>query len=371
MKFTCSTNILNKAVQTVTRAIKVKAATPILSGLHVIAKDDKLRFEGTDLGLTIGCDIDATVEEAGEAVINAKFFAELVRKLPGNQVEATMEPDGKKLAVESGNSKFSLLVMDVKDYPAFPALTEAKNISIKESEISQLIEKTIYATSTDETKPLFTGVLFDFKTNELTAVGTNAHRMALKTVPIENTEPFQVIVSSKTLAEVGRNIKDDSDKSIEIEISKRLILFRLEDTTIVSVLIDGKFPDYNRIMPPNFTTTLTVDKKELAGAVDRAALFSDNADYSIVKFLIEQNSLTVMSQSQASGAGKETLSCQTDTDGLKIAFNAKYLMDLLKYSDGQNVTIKGNSSLSPVVITCDGYQDKDTVCVVTPVRVVS
>lgn len=370
MKFICPTNILNKAVQTVTRAIKVKPATPILSGLHIIAKDNKLRLEGTDLGLSIGCDIDTTVKEEGEAVINAKFFAELSRKLPGDLVEATMEPDGKKLAVESGNSKFSLLVMDAKDYPSFPTLAEAKSISIKESEISQLIEKTIYATSTDETKPLFTGVLFDFKANKLTAVGTNAHRMALKTIPVENTEPFQVIISSKALAEVGRNIKDDSDKSIEIEISKNLVLFRLEDATIVSVLINGRFPDYERIMPPEFTTKLKVDKKELADAVDRVALFSDNNDYSIVKFLIEQNSLTIMSQSQASGAGKETLSCQTDTDGLKIAFNAKYLMDLLKYADGQNVTIKGNTSLSPVVITCDGCQDKDTVCIVTPVRVV-
>jgi len=368
MKITCNSDSLNKAIQTVQKAIISKPSTPIFSGIHILTLEDKIELQAMDLNMAISCTTEATVEESGEIVVSAKYLSELIRKFPGEQITIEKNAENKTITITSSASEFNLLLMNEEDFPKFPIFDGNKSIEIPDEKIKDLIRKTIYACSSDESRPLFTGILFDVNSDNITCVGTNTHRLAIKSVPQENSEPMSLIIPSKVLAEIARNLGADVPQMVKISLLNNQIMIVIENVIIVSRLIEGKFPDYRRVIPPKFAVTAKVKVKEFASAVERVSLFSSDGEYSIIKININNNVMTLTSSNPASGTGKEVVTCESDGENLNVAFNSQYVADILKNMESDEVILSLNTSLSPVCVKAVG--DDSYTYIVTPVRVV-
>ena len=368
MLITCNTSELNKAIQTAQRAIVSKPSTPIFSCIHLLAQNNQLTIQAMDLNMAISCTIDANITEPGEIVVSAKHISELVRKLTAETVTITKSQDNKTIKVTSGKADYQLLLMNEDDYPKFPTVDGKKSLTIEDTKIKELIKKTIFSCSSDDARPLFTGILVEAKDDKLTFVGTNTHRLAVKSLPQPTEEPLSMIIPSKVLNEISRNLVSDVPQEVKISPLNNQIMVVIDDVIIVSRLIEGKFPDYNKVIPAKFAVKCSVKAKELASAVERVALFSTEGDYSTVKMSIAQGQMLLTSSSADVGTGKEVLDCTTEGDALNVAFNAKYLLDILKNVESEEVLLSMNTSLSPVCITTP--EEDNYIYIVTPVRVV-
>ena len=368
MIISCNTTSLNKALQTVQRAIISKPSTPIFSGIHIQTNNGKLEIQAMDRNMAIACNIDAEITEEGEIVVSAKHFSELVRKLPEETLTISKNTENHTIKVSSGKSEYQLLLMNEEDYPKFPTFDAEKSITIEDTMIKELIKKTIFACSSDEARPLFTGILVEVAEGKITFVGTNTHRLAIKSLPYTDAAPMSMIIPSKVLTEISRNLTGDTPEQVNIALLNNQIMVVIDNVTIVSRLIEGKFPDYKRVIPPKFAITAKVNIKALAGAVERVALFSTDGDYSIIKMSVENNELTITSSSPDVGTGREVIACESQGDKLNVAFNSKYILDILKNLEAEKALLSMNTSLSPVCVTCE--QEPDYIYIVTPVRVV-
>ncbi len=368
MLVSCNTTQLNKAIQTVQRAISSKPNTPIFSGIHILTNNNKLEIQAMNLNMAISCTIDADITEPGEIVVSAKYLAELICKLPDEMLTLSQNKEMNTVKVSSGKSEFQMLLMNEEDYPKFPTFDANKSIILEDSIVKKLIKKTIFACSTEESRPLFTGILVDVQDGKITFVATNTHRLAIKSLPYANTENLSVIIPSKVLTEISRNLTGEMPQQVIISLLDNQIMVTIDNVVIVSRLIEGKFPDYKRVIPPKFAITSKINVKELAGAVERVALFSTDGDYSIIKICVDKNELTITSSSPEVGAGREVISCASEGEKLNVAFNASYILDILKNLEAEEAVLSMNTSLSPVCITCE--QEADYTYIVTPVRVV-
>lgn len=368
MNFTCKTTSLNKAIQTVQRAISSKPSTPIFSGIHLIADENTLEIQAMDINMAIACNIEAEVQEKGEIVVSAKHFSELMRKLPGETVTIMKNTEEKTINVQSDKSDFQLLLMNEDDYPKFPEFNGDKQIVLEDEKIKELIKKTIFACSTDEARPLFTGILVEIQDEKITFVGTNTHRLSIKTMEQAGSEAMSMIIPSRVLSEIARNLTSELPQEVKLSLLNNQIMVQIDKVVIVSRLIEGKFPDYRRVIPPAFNIKTMFNVKELAGAVERVSLFSSDGDYSIIKVSVDNNEIVVSSSSPDVGKGREVIECQTQGEGLNVAFNSKYIIDILKNLNDEQATMELNTSLSPVCIK--PITESNYIYIVTPVRVV-
>ena len=368
MIFTCKTTNLNKAIQTVQRAISSKPSTPIFSGIHLIADNNILEIQAMDLNMAIACSIEAEIQEKGEIVVSAKHFSELMRKLPGENVTIVKNKEEKTINVQSDKSDFQLLLMNEDDYPKFPEFNADKQIVLEDEKIKELIKKTIFACSTDEARPLFTGILVELQDGKITFVGTNTHRLSIKTMEQESSEAMSMIIPSRVLSEIARNLTSELPQEVKLSLLNNQIMVQIDKVVIVSRLIEGKFPDYRRVIPPAFNIKTLFNVKELAGAVERVALFSSDGDYSIIKVSVGNNEIVVSSSSPDVGKGREVIECQTQGETINVAFNSKYIIDILKNLTDEQATMELNTTLSPVCIK--QIAESNYIYIVTPVRVV-
>lgn len=368
MKISCNSDALNKAIQIVQKAIISKPSTPIFSGIHITTLENCIELQAMDLNMAISCTTEAKIENPGEIVVSAKYLSELIRKFVNEDITIEKNDNEKTITISSISSEFKLLLMNEEDFPKFPSFNGDKSIEIEDEKIKELIRKTIYACSTDDSRPLFTGILFDVKEDIITCVGTNTHRLAIKSVENKSTEPLNIIIPSKVLAEIARNLGSDVPQIVKISLLNNQIMIVIDNVIIVSRLIEGRFPDYRRVIPSKFAVTSQVKVKELARAVERVSLFSSDGEYSIIKMNISGNTMTLTSSNPASGTGKETVECISNSDNLNVAFNSQYVADILKNMETEEVIFSLNSSLDPVCVKA--LDDDSYTYIVTPVRVI-
>ncbi len=369
MQFTCNTNALNKAIQTVQRAILSKPSTPVFSGIHFFSNPKgRLELHAMDINMAISCELEAEIAEEGEILVSAKHLAELIRRLNAETVTISTNSDTNTIKVISGKSEYQLLLMQADEYPKFPTFNPDQSLTLSDDYIKELIKKTIFACSQDEARPLFTGILVEVKDGNITFVGTNTHRLAIKTLPQPATPDMSIIIPSKVLGEIMRNLNADEPQNVTISLFNNQMMVTIDSTTIISRLIEGKFPDYRRVVPPQFAITSKVNVREMMSAVERVALFSVDGDSSTIKMHVEGNECKLTSSSPDIGAGLEIINCETTGDSLNIAFNSKYILDILKNLESEDAILQMNTSLSPVCITSE--DEPDYKYIVTPVRVV-
>ena len=364
MKFSCEASELKKGLNIAQKAITGKTATPIMSGIYLSAQENKLILRGSDLNISIETQVNVKTEEPGAVLINAKIISDLMGKLSG---EVFLYEEGKEVFVKSGDlNVYNMPKMNVDDYPAFPELDAKEKIEMTDAAFNDLVYMTEFACATDDSRPLFTGILVEVKEGKIIFVGTNTHRLSIKCKEIQAND-MSCVIPAKVLSEIRNISQSFSDpQTISLGVLYNQTMLTVGDTKIVTRLLDGRFPDYRRVIPKSFTLTANVVRQDLITILDRVVLFSKATDHSTVKMNFENNKLLITASGTDIGSAKEEIPCEMEGNSLKIAFNAAYIMDVLKHSNTEKITFRLNSALTPGIVD---NGDSDFYYIVTPVRV--
>jgi len=374
MKVTCSKNQLNHAVQTVQKAVTTKATLPILSGIYMATENNKLVLQATDYEIGISCAIDAQIDIPGKIVLSGRYFHELVKKLPGETVEIASSTEDRTIQITADNSRFNLLTLPVEEFPVLKPLTDKTNVVnkliIKDNLLRDLIKRTVFACATEESRPIFTGALLELTADDVRMIATNTHRLALKKSILEinnnNNTPFKIVIPSKVLNELARLLSSELPVDITICWEKNRVAFLFENVYFESRIIEGQYPDYNRVIPPNFATIATINTALFMDAVERVSLMAKDGEYNIIKFQFCVDQVIITSNNPDIGKAYETVPITTDGTEITIAFNAKYVIDILKNIGASELHFSLNTPLSPASIR--PINDDNYTYIITPVR---
>lgn len=364
MKISCEAIELKKALNIALKAITGKTSTPIMSGVYLLAQGEKLILRGSDLNISIETNIPVTVETPGAVLVNGKFFTELIGKIEGT---IDIFDEGQELLVKSsGNNIYHIVKMNDNDYPEFPQLNVQNTLSLDAKVFSDMVYMTEFSCATEDARPLFTGILMEIKEGKLTFVGTNTHRLSIKSVDMEGDD-LTCVIPSRVLNEI-RNIVQTVPEAVPVEIGLlyNQVMLSVGETKLITRLLDGRFPDYRRVIPQTFNVQAAVDRADLMKILDRVVIFSKQNDHSTVKLNFAEGKLQVNASGIDIGNASEEVDCEMQGEALKIAFNAGYIMDILRHTEAEKITFKLNTSLTPGLLDVN---DPNFIYIITPVRV--
>ncbi len=364
MKLICDGLDLSDAVLKVSKALSVKAANPVLEGIKICAKGDSLTLTATDMELTIEKKIKADVLMEGETVVVGKYFVDFTKKLEKEQVELSRLYDGQ-LQIKYSDSVSELQVFGAENFPKIEREENGTELTMKQSDFKSLVESIVFACSTDESRPILKGCLFEVKGNELTGVSLDGFRMAICKKEVCSSKDISAVIPARTLSEITR-ILDKDDKDIKVYIQNNTLYVEEENTIIFSRLIEGEYVKYNHILPTNFENVVTVNKNALLNSIERASIVARNDRYNVIKFDIKEDVLTVSSKSEV-GNVNENVGINLKGKDLTIAFNGKYVMDYLKIIEDDFINLNLNSAIDPCVMT--SMREKGLIYLILPVRI--
>lgn len=374
MKITCAKDQLNYAVQTVQKAVAAKATLPILAGIYLSAQNNKIELQATDYEIGISCSIDAQVDIPGQIVISGRYFQELVKRLPGELVEIASSTEDRTIKISAGTSQFNLLSLPAEEFPILkPLFDKSDNINtliIKDNLLRDLIKKTVFACATEESRPIFTGALLESTETDVRMIATNTHRLALKKSilekPSDNSNPLKIVIPSKVLNELARLLTSELPVDVNICWEKNRVAFRFENVYLESRIIEGQYPDYNRVIPPQFGTVASINTALFMDAVERVSLMAKDGEYNVIKFQFNEDEVIITSNNPDIGKAYETVPITTNGTEITIAFNAKYVTDILKNVGATELHFSLNTPLSPASIK--PVNDDNYTYIITPVR---
>ena len=365
MKFSCEKAILMDAISVASRAVAQKSSIPALEGL-LLQADDTLTVSGYNMQTGIRTKISSEISEPGRLVLNARLFGDIVRKMPDDIV--TFSTDEKEMVhLSCGDSDFDILGLSASDYPELPEVEDNCSISIQQRTLRDMIEQTSFAVSTNESRPVHTGALFEVSEQGLTMVAVDGFRLALRREPLDRAEggAFKFVAPGSALNEVEK-ICEDSDEKITIIQGKRHLLFEAGATQLICRRLEGDFLDYKNAIPRNNPIRLTVDTKTMLGSLDRVSVVISEKLKSPVRCVFE-NGRVLLSAKTGAGEAKDICPLDGDGNGLEIGFNNRYLMDALRYAPADTVKMQLNTGISPCIIT--PVDDSDNfLYMVLPVR---
>lgn len=347
MKFSVEKSKLQEAISNAQKAITGKTTMPILQGIYIKAIDNELTIIGSDIDLTIETKIDADVIEPGTIVVDAKLFGEIIRKLPNAPV-LIESMENNTITIQCLKSIATLIHMNSDEYPNLPKINENMIFTIPQGLIKNMIKGTIFAIAQDETRPILTGILFEVKDGKLNLVALDGYRVALRRENIDSVNSINAVIPGKTLNEVSK-ILEESDNPTHITFTPNHILFNLGNTRVISRLLEGEFIKYESIIPKEYNLKVLVKKCDILNSIERASLMGKEGKTNLVKLDIEDENMIITSNSQL-GKAREEVPIILQGGSLKIAFNSKYLIDVFKIMDEEEVVIEFSSSISPCVI---------------------
>jgi len=345
-----------------------KTTLPILSHIFIETYENKVTLITTDLELSIKNQIELEILEEGSICLPLKKLFEIIKELEEKEDVLIEVDESNRAVISSKNSIFHLFGLAKEDFPAFPEYVKEKFFTISSSLIKEMIRKTIFATAVDDIRYVLNGVFFIVSGNECKMVATDGHRLAFikKTLPKEITEKSEVIIPTKALMEVNRIIPEDKD--INIFIDKNKIIFQLDNLIIVSRLIEGKFPDYERVIPKDQDKILKINNQRLSSTCRRIALMTSEKT-NIIKLEISKDKLNLSSNTPNLGDAKEELEVNFQGEDIQISFNPKYIMDILKNIEQEEVNILLKSpSTSGIIKPGEEKEGEEYLYVIMPVR---
>lgn len=363
MIFTCKKQLILEGISIVQKAITGKSTVHILEGIYINATSEGLTLIGSDMDVSIETKVDADVLEIGSIVIDAKIFGEIIRKLPNSTIKIeTIENQLIKITCEK--SVFDVVYMNSNEFPALPNINEDLKISVNQNILKNMIKGTSFAIAQDETRPILQGILFEVKNKNLNLVALDGYRLAVRSEFLDSDINIEVVIPGKTLNEVSK-ILEDVDNMVDITFTNNHILFNLEKTKIISRLLEGKYINYNSLLPQEHKLLVTVNRQELQNSIERASLMAKDGNTNLIKLEIQQDNLVITSNSQL-GKVREDISMKLQGNQIQIAFNSRYLLDVLKNMEEDEVVLKMTSGVSPCVI--EEQNNENAKYLVLPVR---
>ena len=360
-------NLLNK-IQAIQNVITTKNALPILSNILLEAHKDKLRLTATDLDIGITCSIPVNILEAGAITVPAKRFSDIVKELPEDEVEINTKKNNL-VNIETKSCQFKLMGTSPEEFPKLPEFQDKEVIRLEQGSLKKMLTLTAFAVSSDETRYVLNGILLKMKNNNLTLVATDGRRLAIadKKLSTPANKEIQIIIPIKTIHELNRNLQEEGELSLVLGANQ--VLFEVDDTAIISRLIEGQFPDYQQVIPPVSQNKIKISRDLFMMAVRRAALLS-TPDYQAVKIEVfpakgsSQDARLVVSKSTPDvGESREELTIGYGGKEIAIGFNPYYLTDVLKNIGDESIEFEMTDSDKPGVLRSDGY-----VYIVLPMR---
>jgi DNA polymerase-3 subunit beta len=347
MKFKCEKSSLQEAISISQKAVTGKSTLPVLEGIYISASKNEITLIGSDTDLSIETKLNGEVIEEGKIVVDSKIFGEIIRKLPNDEVEiSTLENNAIEIICQK--SAFTLIHMNADDYPSLPSISENEIFSVSQAILRNMIRGTIFAIAQDETRPVLTGVLFEVKDKKLNLVALDGYRLALKNEVLDNENTISSVIPGKTLSEVSK-ILEESEDLVNITFTSNHILFNLGRTKVISRLLEGEFIKYASIIPQEYNLKITAKRSELLNCIERASLMAKEGNTNLIKLNIDEENLVITSNSQL-GKVREELNIVLQGEPLQIAFNSKYLIDVLKIMEEDEISMEFTSSVSPCIL---------------------
>ena len=367
MRFVCEKEKILKGINSVINGVASKTTMPILEGIHIQTNDNEIKLTSYDLEIGIEYILEASIEDQGDTVVNAVMFSEIIRKLPNADIQIRIN-ENNLLEIECEGSLYKLATMNPEEFPELPNISVDNSVKLEQTTLKNMIRKTIFAVSTEENRPIFTGSLFEVVDGKLNVVAVDGYRLAIKSKEVEEASNFSSVIPGKTLNEVNKIISDSFDM-ITVGIAKNQALFEMENCKIVTRLLDGEFLKYSNTIPKNWETRVKVNKSQLQNCFERILLISassiEKEKKYPVKINIEVGKITISCSNQT-GDAKEEILVDTEGKDLEIGFNPRFFIDALKAIDDEEVYIEFGTNRSPCIIK--PIEDGDYVYMILPIK---
>ena len=348
MKLSVSKDKLLEGLQTVQNVVSTRTTLPILSNVLLEAADGQLRLTTTDLDVGVRGGIEAVVEKPGAATLPARRLFSIIHALPS--AEILLEVDSKSVAsIRCGPSFFKILGLPQEEFPPLPKFEGAKTFTLRQKDLKDGLRKTAYAISTDETRYVLNGILFSFKDNKLTLVATDGRRLALVDIELEfpRSHEVDIILPTKAVTELARLVSEEGD--VKMSVSENQVAFEVDGTFLVSKLIEGNYPNYRQVIPPEAKERITLERESFLNTVHRVSLLSSEKSNS-VKLVFSKNNIDIIANTPEVGEARESLPVTYKGREFSIAFNPEFLMAPLRNLPTDEVFLDLIDEMSPGVI---------------------
>ena len=371
MEISCQRDELIRVVQMVHPVVGMKAALPVLANLLLEAKGKTLDVTGTDLQVGVRCSLNVSVIEPGAVTVPAKTISEVVRELPDQDVRLKVH-EGSQVRIESGNAIFKLMGLPKDDYPVLPKFEVGGELIIGQSVLSEMIRKTIFSVSHDETRYVLCGIYFIIEKGRIKMVSTDGRRLCYisREIAGEKKREASVIVPTKAVNELNRILTQavprEEDGKVRIGIDENQIGFMVGDTVLISRLIEGHFPNYEQVIPQTAEIRLNVKTEELLQATRRVALLTSEKSNSI-KYSLRKNQLVISANTEGLGEARDVVGIDYGGEEMEIAYNPQFLVDVLRNIGCDEVFLELTNSLNPCLIR--PTTGEDYISIVMPMRI--
>ena len=371
MKFNINQQDLQKSLNYCQGVIEKRSTLPILSNILLDVRDSKLTITATDLDLIFHDEIsDLTVNQEGSTTTSAVVLYDLLRKLPSNLNVIFDLQSENKLNISAENSKFNLLCLPVDNFPNFTDDFKSNGINLDRKKFLSLLNKTKISMSNDETRHYLNGIYIHSTVSNqksyLTGVATDSHRLSSSSIPVENLDNFKSFILPKKAIFQLCNLLQENEKQVFLNTSDTKIQFKIGNSKIISKIIDGKFPDYHKVVPKNNNKTLLVNAKDFIHSIERVTTVSIDRKEG-VKLTLGKDYIQLFVTSSSSGEGKEVLKANYNSEDLTISFNSRYLLDIASEIEDEKLVMNLNDSVSPVLI--QDKLDKQSYFVIMPMKI--
>jgi DNA polymerase-3 subunit beta len=365
MKLSCLRDNLAKGLAVVSRAVASRSTLPVLGNVLLATDQGRLKIAATNLELAVTCWIGAKVEGDGAITVPARILGDFVNSLPPERIDMELNEKTQTLHLKCARYDANIKGIDAQEFPIIPSIADGKKINLEPDMLREVIEQVTFAAATDESRPVLTGVVGKFEKDKVTFAAADGFRLSVRNASLSKAidAPISVIIPAKALQQVA-HVSSDQEEPIEIAITenKNQILFRLTNIEVVSQLIEGAFPDFTRIIPEKHTTRVVVNTGELQNAVKASSVFARDAMNTVRLSIAPANQmgagkLTMTANSAESGDNLGEIDATVDGEAVEIAFNARYLADVLGVLHSPQVALETTGPSSPGMVKAVGRDD--------------
>ena len=365
MRFSCSVNKLIEGLQIATKALAQRTTNPILEGVLIETDADQVILTCSDERITIVTRIEATIEEPGRGVAPGKLFNEIIRRLPEGAVSISMN-EKYVFNIRSSASKMNISGQDADLFPPLPKLEDVREVSLPQDMLRDMIQKTEFAIAADDMREVLTGCLLEIENGDVNMVALDGYRLALCRMKCSDVlEKFSAIIPGRAVGDIGKLLSDDENAFANLSFGGGKLHIGLDRTDIYVILVAGQYVNYRQILPKSFQTKIITDLEPFRRCVDRAQLIAREGNNNLLLLRIADGELVIEAHSQI-GDVHEELDIQQEGTNVNIAFNVKYLIDVVRYIDAEQIEIHLNNAISPCIINPVG--NPDYIHLVLPVR---
>ena len=351
MKFRCSQQVISKAINTVSIAVSNRTTLPVLKGILMIVEDGEVTLTASDLDISITTKFDAEVEETGSAVVMAKLFGDIIRKLPDESITVEKESE-VSVRVSTISSEFNVISLPVEDFPETGKREEGdRSLVIDKNIFRKMIRKTSFAASIDESKGVLTGIKTEIEEDKMTMVALDGFRLALANEEMRSASKDGFIIEKKKMNEIGRILAEENsdEDTLQLNLGEKRAVINIGRTEMVLRIMEGEFINYRDIIPKESNTQVIIGREMFMSSIERASLLSREGKNNLIKMTVKENMMTITSRSEE-GDVKEEIGIEKEGNDLEIGFNSKYMIDVLKEIEDEKICLYMNTSVTPCVV---------------------